>query len=161
MTNISVEDLRDTGRLLELHRQAVERGDPVAGEAGRLDFIALAERARASGKNPPKLFAWLLKHRRFDFIAQANEDDAAARLREFHFGEDKGQRQAEDPGQSPRPSSGGGEELTEDEKFVAGCLKIGRLHKVDPFRIARSKGWDRERWELARESFERKDRQRW
>jgi hypothetical protein len=51
------------------------------GEAGRLDFLALAERARASGNQPPKLFVWLLKHKRFDFIAQANEDAAAARLR--------------------------------------------------------------------------------
>ena len=52
--NIADEDLRDTGRLLEPLRRAIEKGCPVPGDDGRLDFLALAERARACGHNPPR-----------------------------------------------------------------------------------------------------------
>ena len=108
--NVTDEDLRDTGRLLALHDQAVEAGHPVNGEAGRLDFLALAERARASGNQPPKLFVWLLKHKRFDFIAQANEDAAAARLRVWRNG--PRQQGGGAVAKTPRPAP---IELTEDD----------------------------------------------
>ena len=171
LRNIVAEDLRDNDRLLELHRQAVEKGIPVSGEAGRLDFFALAERARAGGHNPPKLFAWLLKHRHFDRIATADEEAAAARIRELHYGTPEDQRREQsgvyDEHIKPRTSagsfgdSGGVVELTDDEKFVLACIKTGRQHKVDPFRIARTKGWDKEKWDSIRASYEQKDRQRW
>ena len=160
MRSIVAEDLADTGRLLELHRQAIAAGHPVNGEAGRLDFIALAERARSIGNNPPRLFAWLLKHRRFDFIAIANEEAAARRLREIHNG--------------PRQQGGGGEyaartpkpkpvELTEDDKVVLACIQTAQKHHgVEPFILARQvKGWTRDRWDMAHAAYQRKDHERW
>ena len=164
LANVVDEDLRDNGRLLELHRQAIEQGVPVCGEAGRLDFFALAERARAGGKNPPKLFAWLLKHRHFDRIATADEDAAAARIRQLHFGEDQRREQGGGCADElhPRTSrAGGGMNLTADERFVLACIKVGRANKLDPFRIARTKGWDKDKWDTVRASYEQKDRQRW
>ena len=44
-----VEDLKDTGRLLGLHDQAVARGLMGSSEADRLRFVAAAEHARAVG----------------------------------------------------------------------------------------------------------------
>lgn len=158
--DIQDADLRDTDRLLELHRQAVAKGIPVAGEAGRLDFIALAERARSCGDSPPRMFAWLLKHRRFDFIAIANEEAASERLREWRYGPRNRQSQWEDEHLRNTPKSQP-MQLTEDEKFVLACIKAGRMHKVDPFRIAQTKGWDTGRWEIAKDGYEQKDRQRW
>lgn len=166
LRNVTNEDLADNDRLIELHRQAIEKGIPVAGEAGRLDFFALAERARAGGHNPPKLFAWLLKHRHFDRIATADEEAAAARIRQLHypenFAEDQRREQGGDYDDHIKPRTcGGGMALTDDEKFVLACIKTGRQHKVDPFRIARTKGWDKEKWDTIRASYEQKDRQRW
>lgn len=170
LRDVTTEDLADNDRLIELHRQAVEKGIPVAGEAGRLDFFALAERARAGGHNPPKLFAWLLKHRHFDRIATVDEEVAAARIRQLYYPENAEEDPRREQGGgyddhiNPRTSGasgGGGMELTDDEKFVLACIKTGRQHKVDPFRIARTKGWDKEKWEIVRASYEQKDRQRW
>ena len=165
------EDLRDNHRLLELHRQAVDKGMPVGGEAGRLDFFALAERARAGGNNPPKLFAWLLKGGHFDRISIADEEAAAARIRQLHYpqtpegaGEDQRREQGGDYDDHIKPrmsGASGGVELSDDERFVLACIKTGRQHKVDPFRIARSKGWSQQKWDTVRASYEQKDRQRW
>lgn len=160
LRNVTEADLGDTARLLELHRQAVEAGLPVRGEAGRLDFLALADRARSAGHNPPKLFAWLLKHRRFDFIAIANEEAAAARLRELNYGKRETGR-----------GVGGGacskpltrlSEYTDEDRFVIACIRVGQQHRCEPFRIAqKAKQWPRSRWDEAHEAFQDKQRQQW
>ena len=53
--NVQSVDLHNTERLLELHRQAIEKGHKVSGEKGQMDFVALAERAKNHGENAPKL----------------------------------------------------------------------------------------------------------
>jgi len=159
LRDITDEDLRDTRRMIKLHRQAVAQGVPVAGEAGRLDFLALAERARACGSNPPKLFAWLLKQRRFEFITQANEDAAARRLRELRDGpRERGRGVA--VAKTPRPKP---VELTEDDKVVIACLQTAKKNRgVDPFQLARQvKGWTRDRWDVAQAKYQGKQVGRW
>ena len=81
---LTPEDLRETGRLRVLFDSAVERELIPAGERNFRDFVALAERARrVAQKNPCGLFAWLVREKRFDFIA--NEDEARANVRVMEF----------------------------------------------------------------------------
>lgn len=83
-------DLTDTGRLLELHRQAVEKGLAKPGERGRLEFVSLAEHALTFGKkNPCGLFVSNLKNRRFGFINQTDEDDANRRIKEHLYRDER------------------------------------------------------------------------
>src|SRR5262249_8305461 len=49
LRRVVAEDLRDTGRLLVLYEQAVDRGLAKASEWGRLRFVAAAEHARIIG----------------------------------------------------------------------------------------------------------------
>ena len=46
LNDVQLEDLKDTGRLLELFRQAVVQGFVTSCEADRLRFVAAAEHAR-------------------------------------------------------------------------------------------------------------------
>lgn len=57
------EDLAATDRLLQLHEQAVGEGLVPSGERGELEFVALAEHARAyATRNAPGMFAWLVRN---------------------------------------------------------------------------------------------------
>ena len=77
-----LEDLKDTGRLLDLLRQAIDRGLIGSSEADRLRFVAAAEHALAVGTaNPPGLFAYLVRGRCWRYITQADEDRANARIK--------------------------------------------------------------------------------
>ena len=62
LRNVVPEDLKDTGRLLELYDQAVELGLVTASEWDRLRFVAAAEHARIIGtQNPCGLFVRLVR----------------------------------------------------------------------------------------------------
>ena len=82
------EDLRDTGRLLDLYDQAVARGWVTASERDRLRFVAAAEHARVIGtRNPCGLFVRLVRGGLWHFVTQDDEEAAsvaaeAASLRE-------------------------------------------------------------------------------
>ncbi len=154
-------DLHDTGRLLELHRQAIEAGHQVKGEKGLLDFVAIAERAVAQADNAPKLFAWLLREGRFDFITQADEDAAVARLRLHRNQDDAHRRQREQP-RAKRPCRKAFvDALPEDQRFALSCIRVAKQHRVDPFHIARARGWTREQWDDARMGYELADKRYW
>lgn len=87
LCNVVSEDLRDTGRLLELHRQAVDAGLITSCEQDRLRFISAAEHARAIGKaNPCGLFMHLVRSKLWHFPTQDDEDRANARLKMHLFG---------------------------------------------------------------------------
>lgn len=156
LKNITDDDLRQTDRLLELHDQAVERGLVNGSEAGRLDFLALAERARSQGNDPARLFAWLITHRRFEFITIADEERASGRLKEHRNGpreELRPNRQITRPGHV---------EWSEDERLVMACIRVGKQYHRDPFSIAReAKGWSRDHWDEMHTAVEQKDRDRW
>lgn len=62
LRNVVPEDLKDTGRLLELYGQAVGFGLVTASECDRLRFVAAAEHARIIGtRNPCGLFVRLVR----------------------------------------------------------------------------------------------------
>ena len=154
--NIRPEDLGNTNRLLELHRQATAASLCSGSEAGRLDFIALAERARARAERPEAMFFWLLSRRKYDFITQADEDAAARRLREHRNGR-RGSREEEGRG-APREAW----LLCDDDRFVLACLRIARERRQEPHQLARqAKGWTIEQWETARAACHARDVDRW
>src|SRR5262249_35775875 len=62
LRHVVSEDLKDTGRLLDLYGQAVGVGLVKASECDRLRFVAAAEHARIVGtKNPCGLFVRLVR----------------------------------------------------------------------------------------------------
>jgi hypothetical protein len=85
LRNISLHDLRNTQRLLELYAQAVKAGLIGSSEADRLAFVALAQHVVAyRPDNAGGLFTQLLRKRHFDYITQDDEDLALRRLKR-HF----------------------------------------------------------------------------
>ena len=87
LRNISLHDLRNTNRLLELYAQAVKAGLIGSAEADRLAFVALAQHVVAyRPDNAGGLFTQLLRKRHFDYITQDDEDLALRRLKR-HFQE--------------------------------------------------------------------------
>jgi hypothetical protein len=158
LRDIRPEHLRETSDILALYRQAVDAGLAGDSEAGRLDFIALAERARTRGSNPGGLLRWLLVHKRFDFITQADEDAAAERLRALHHG-GKAERRRDEPKQPVRTDR----KLTDDEKLVRACLRVAQDRGIaDPFWVLRQiKPWTREQWDQAVQNYELAELERW
>ena len=158
--DIQARDLSDTGRLLELYRQAVELGIAKNGEGGRLDFVALAERARTRGENPPAFFFACLRDNRTKFITQAQEDEAAQRIKTHLYGDPR-----------KREQWGGGEvctppnqvKYTDDEKIVAACIKVAKQRRIDdPFIVARTaKQWTRAQWNNAYLSYQTTQVHKW
>ena len=156
LRDVLVADLQDTDRLLELHTQAVSAGYDVAGESGRIDFLAMANRALTRGSKPGALLVWLLKNGKSEFITQADEDVAAQRLRAHLNGPETRSRGGGDASGHPRG-------LTEDELLVEACIREAKRHRgLDPFLIAqRGKGWTREHWDGIRATYEQKQAQQW
>jgi hypothetical protein len=148
LADVRVEDLRDTGRLLRLHEQAVA-GDVIgASEADRLRFVAAAEHARAIGtRNVPGLFAWLVKGRLWGHLTQDDEDAASVRLKRHLFGSPRV------VGVGPPTEAAARPRLSVDALLVrevrAAMARAGS--RVDPYPVVRSRdpSWTRERWEGA------------
>ena len=83
LRNIRPADLTDTGRLLELYRDAVERGFVSRGESGRLLFATAAEHAlRVSMRNPCGLFNAVLRRGLWSYCSNEDEVRAIRRLRQ-------------------------------------------------------------------------------
>jgi hypothetical protein len=84
LRRVRPEDLSDTARLLELHRQAAGRGLVSEGEAGRLRVLAAAEHARSRGdRNPSGLFASVVARGLWSFLSGSDEDAASSRWKEY------------------------------------------------------------------------------
>lgn len=153
-------DLSDATRLLELHRQACALRLASSSEAGRLAFMALAQRARSRGSKPGAMLAWLLRERKHAFITLSDEDQAGRMLREHLHGD-----QTQDPdrqrwGGTVRPVVPN--EFSEQERTVAACLRVSKSRRIaDPYTLARqTKGWSREQWETALDGFNAKQFER-
>ena len=153
--DIQAADLDSTPRLLELYRQACALGLAFPGDAGRLDFLSLAERARCRGKRAGALFFWLLREKKTAFITHADEDEAARRIREFYNGPRPKRRDREEWGGSPRRSE---PKWTADDKVVMACIRVSQQRRIDdPFRAAQqAKDWTRDRWDAALAAYESK-----
>lgn len=81
LRNVVEADLGDDRRLSTLFAQAIERKWVSDCSSDRLNFWAAAEHARAIGqRNLPGLFVFLVKHRRWGFITQRDEDRARSRI---------------------------------------------------------------------------------
>lgn len=152
--DIQAADLADTARLFELYRQACELGLAGRSDAGRLDFLSLAERARCRGRRAGALFFWLLRERKTAFITHADEEEAARRLREHFNGPQRRKDQEQWGGkvhkQPPAPA------WTDDDRTVMACIRVAQKYRLDdPFRAAQqAKGWTRDRWDAALASYE-------
>lgn len=158
LSEIQTEHLKETDDLLELHRQAVGAGLAQDCEASRLDFFAMAERARTRGHKPGALLMWILQGNRREFITQADEDAAVQRMREFRNGPcDRSQQFASEGDFFVQPAVPAmGEErqatqaVSENEKLVAAILRVAQQQRREPSEVARlGKGWSREQWEDA------------
>ena len=153
LEDVRLEDLKDTARLLELHGQAVARGLVGRAEADRLGFAAAAEHALAAGKrNPPGLFAHLVRRGRWGSITQADEDSARRRLKVHEFGPPAGGVGVGGVGRSmPMPTAGLG--LSEDARLVrevrSAMIRAGIYRDPWPAFRARNPAWDPGRWEAA------------
>lgn len=157
---ICTTDLRSTERLLLLHDQAVAEGLADPSDAGLLDFVSLAERARAHGHDPARLFYWLISRRRTDMITQADEDAAHARLKTHRHRDDATWPVTTDPTwQPPAPPA-----LSADAKLVQAARIVTTRHRtsVGPFTVIRMQqpDWTRDRFEAAELELEMHDQQR-
>ncbi len=164
LRNIQAHHLRRTEDLLQIYTEAVDAGLVSGSEAGRLDFVALAERACAHGSNPGGLLRWLLTNRKFEFITQADEEAAVDRLKQYDYGtcdsqKDWKKRQVDHVLDQRKVKL----EITSEEKFVMACLKTAKMHRIeDPFYIAlEAKGWSRDEWDEKRREYELRQVQRW
>jgi hypothetical protein len=148
LNDVRVEDLRDTGRLLQLHDQAVARGLVGPNEADRLRFVGAAEHAMAVGQgNPPGLFCYLVRGRLWRYLTQEDEDRGNARIKRELRGE-------------PLPRSGigmgaawGGPMLSADALGVrevrAAMIRAGIFRDPFPAFQRLNPDWTRGRWDAA------------
>ena len=87
--DVQREDLFSFTRMETLYRQAVRAGLAEASEAGALNFLAAACRAREVEGEAPKIFMGIVRKRLWKHITQADEDRALSALRKYR---------AEEPG---------------------------------------------------------------
>jgi len=185
--NVQSADLRDTDRLLELHRQALEARLCPNARLSELDFLALANRARNRGHKPGALFSWYLRQSKTEYITDSDEDAARARLRQHRraLPVDDVMARALPGLLSPR-SKGNQEEggialgelmqpseapaeveermiSEEHERFVQACVRVAQQRRIaDPFRVAEAaKGWSRAQWDDAYLRYRTMQAQRW
>ena len=153
LQDIRSKDLADTEAVMELYDQAQEAGLSSGDERGKLEFVAMVERARAHGRRPGALFTWLLRERRSEFITQADEDRAIKRLREYRHGSRVRRR----------TSPAGDLVLSKEEAVVRVCLLVAKKYSgVSPETLAGHKyGWTPEEWNRAQLAYEVKERSRY
>jgi hypothetical protein len=86
LRSIHLQDLKDTGRLLDLYTQAVHEGFIGSSEADRLTFVGLAHHVlRYRPDNAGGLFRRLLQQRHFHFVTQEDEDMARRCLKYYLY----------------------------------------------------------------------------
>ena len=143
--DIVPDDFRDRDRLMELHRQAVDAKFISTSEADRLAFLAAAAHAQAVGSKPCRLFAWMVRGKRFEFITQADEDAARSRLRPpMPY-----PRELPTPAPTHRP-----EETLSADALLARSVQAALARagfRGDPLPLVRRERpeWTRERWDAA------------
>ncbi len=81
--DVKPEDLGNFSRVEELYFQAIRRGLIEATEAGAINFLAAAVRARSVLGDAPRIFMGLIKQKLWKNITQGDEDRALAALRRY------------------------------------------------------------------------------
>jgi len=153
--NLDPAFLKDSDSLKELYQQAVTKGLARSSEAGEHDFLCLVERARARGQDPCRLFTWLLKNQRWDYISQADEDAALERVHAARAVTPKPTSEvanlAERWGRAPTPQPAS--DL--DRHFIQTCIRAARECRVEPWKVAEQmKGWTKQQWDEQHLAFE-------
>jgi hypothetical protein len=151
LVDVQPEDLTDTGRLLELHRQAVAQGIVGSDEADRFRFVAAAEHALAMGHiNPPGLFAHLIRQRAWRYVTGADEDRATTRLKAW--------RKVSGPSPvvpvlAASPANFGDSGLSADAQLVSevrrAVIRAGMFRDPWAWFAMKNPDWDRGRWDSA------------
>lgn len=155
--DIQLGHMQETSDLLELYRQAIAIGLANPSESGRLDFLALAEHAKAHGKRAGAMFYWLLREKKSSFITQGEEDAAAQRVRALHNPDNRreqwgGTKMSEADSQRHKSVA-----WSDEDRFVNACIRVASQMRIDdPFRVAFKKQWTRDRWEQAFANYEAK-----
>jgi hypothetical protein len=149
LRNVLTEDLKDTGRLLELYEQAVGLGLVPPSEWGRLRFVAAAEHARVIGtKNPCGLFVRLVRGGLFHFATGDDEQAASVRLRRHLYGSAR-----EGPAGPARSVTRSLPELSADARLVEAVRAAAARarYRGDAFPLLKrvQPEWTRERWDKA------------
>jgi hypothetical protein len=75
------EDLKNYDRLCELRRQAIASHFISESEADKVRFFAAVVHARNVGKDPVKLFSWMLRSKRWEMITEADEEETLSKLK--------------------------------------------------------------------------------
>jgi hypothetical protein len=148
LEDVRVEDLKDTGRLLDLLGQAVARGWVTVAEADRLRFVGAAEHALAIGQgNPAGLFVHLVRGKLWRYLTQDDEDRANGRIKAFLRGPEPPRVASLSSGPPARPV------LSEDARMVIRVRSAlaSSGYRGDPFPQVRryDPSWTRERWDRA------------
>ena len=149
LRHVVSEDLKDTGRLLDLYDQAVGLGLVTDSEHDRLRFVAAAEHARIIGtKNPCGLFVRLVRAGLLHFVTYDDEVAASVRIRRHLSGEIPESRPGPRVGIVPaRP------ELSDDARLVQAvrAAASGAGYRGDAFPLLKRQKpeWTRERWDGA------------
>jgi hypothetical protein len=149
LRDVVPEDLKDTGRLLELYEQAVDAGLAPPSEWGRLRFVAAAEHARVIGtKNPCGLFVRLVRGGLYHFATGDDEQAASVRLRKHLYGPAR-----EGSAQPERPVIRSEPLLSADARLVEAVLAAATRarYRGDAFPLLKraQPEWTRERWDRA------------
>ena len=165
LRDIRAADLADMTVVRDLHRQAQEAGFATGGERGELEFVAMVERARAHGRRPGALLAWLLRKRRSAFITQVDEDRAVERLRNHRYGARHVRRISPvvDHHLSKGISPVVDRRRSKEEAVVHLCLLVAKKYSgVSPETVAGHKyGWSSEAWRRAYLAYRTRERSRW
>jgi hypothetical protein len=155
LRNVVLEDLKDTGRLLDLYEQALGQGLVTPSEWDRLRFVAAAEHARIIGtRNPCGLFVRLIRGKLLHFTTCDDQEAASVRLRRHLYGPARG-----------GPAGSGGSvtrsvpELSADARMVDAVRAAAARarYRGDPFPLLKraQPEWTRERWDKALAELER------
>lgn len=148
LRDVQPEDLRDLGRLLDLHHQAAMRGWVSWSEADRLHVVAAAVHARRVGQEPCRLFVALLRDRRWEVITQDDEDTGWGWLRDYLYGPAP-RKEPEATAPPPVPAV----PLSEDARFVDLAQRVLRQAgwRGAPFLAVKLQypAWTLQRWEHA------------
>ncbi len=81
--NVLKADLENFGRCEELFFQATRKHLIEASEAGAINFLAAAVRAKSVSGDAPRIFMGIIRKKLWKNITQADEDRALAALRRF------------------------------------------------------------------------------
>jgi hypothetical protein len=148
LRDVVPEDLKDTGRLLDLYEQAVDQGLAPPSEWGRLRFVAAAEHARIIGtKNPCGLFVRLVRGGLYHFATGDDEQAASVRLRKHLFGVPAAPQASVGPILRSEPALSADARLVEAVRAAAARAR----YRGDAFPLLKraQPEWTRERWDQA------------